>query len=85
MPVRVFCRMPAKIHLLAGLASTQERQRDLSLVPGYFSLVNYVLLALRRENPENEDDLRLFLRSPMRTLTAYNFTGAVARAAEHHE
>ena len=85
IPVRVFCMMSAKIHLLAGLASTQERQRDLSLVPGYFSLVNYVILALRRENPENEDDLRLFLRSPLRTLTAYYFTGAIARAAEHHE
>ena len=73
-PVRVFCMMPAKIHRLVGLATTQERQRGLSLVPGYFSLVNYVILALRRENPENENDLRLFLRSPLRILTAHNFT-----------
>lgn len=80
-PVRVFCMMPAKIHRLVGLATTQERQRGLSLVPGYFSLVNYVILALRRENPENENDLRLFLRSPLRILTAHNFSGAVARAA----
>ena len=79
-PVRVFCMMPAKIHRLVGLATTQERQRGLSLVPGYFSLVNYVILALRRENPENENDLRLFLRSPLRILTAHNFSRAVARA-----
>ena len=51
----------------------------------FFSLVNYVILVLRGENPENENDLRFFLRSLLRTLTAYNFTGAVARAAEHHE
>ena len=81
MPVCVFSMMPAKIHLLAGLALTQERQKDLFLVPGYFSLVNYVILALRRENPENEDDLRFFLRSPLCILTAHNFSGAVARAA----
>lgn len=78
-PVCVFCMMPAKIHRLVGLATTQERQRG--IVPGYFSLVNYVILALRRENPENENDLRLFLRSPLCILTAHNFSGAVARAA----
>lgn len=44
---------------MAGLATTQEQQRGLSLVPGYFSLVNYVILALRRENPENENDLNI--------------------------
>ena len=40
MPVRVFCMMPAKIHLLASLVTTRERLKDLSLVPGFFLLSN---------------------------------------------
>ena len=81
MRVCVFCMMPAKIHLLAGLATTQERKKgSFSCSRGFFfSLFNYVMLVPRRENPGNEDDLRLFLRSPLRILTAHNFSGTFVR------
>lgn len=85
MAVYVFCLMPAKIHLFGWFSDHPRATKGSFSCSRVFPLVNYVILALRRENPENEDDLSIFLRSPLRTLTAYNFTGAIARAAEHHE